>query len=138
MLIWYANIPEETVYFKQRVQGPYRGIFFLNLIINFIAPLLILMRRGSKRNYMVVTIMAVVIIFGHWLDFFQMAQPGIVNNSHHNHPETAMKPAIGWFEFGIAAGFIGLLMWQVGQALTKAPMLAKNHPFVKESLIHHT
>lgn len=138
MLIWYANIPEETVYFKQRVQGPYRGIFFLNLIINFIAPFLILMRRASKRNYMVITIMACVIIFGHWLDFFQMAQPGIVNNSHHNHPDTAMSPALGWFEFGLAAGFVGLLMWQVGNALTKAPMLAKNHPFVKESLIHHT
>ena len=43
MLIWYANIPEETVYFKHRVQGPYKGIFFLNLIINVICPLLILM-----------------------------------------------------------------------------------------------
>ncbi len=46
MLIWYANIPEETVYFKPRMQGPYRGIFFLNFIINFLAPLLILMKRG--------------------------------------------------------------------------------------------
>jgi hypothetical protein len=41
MLIWYANIPEETVYFKIRVQGPYRGVFFFNLIINFLAPLLL-------------------------------------------------------------------------------------------------
>lgn len=141
MLIWYANIPEETIYFKQRVQGPYRGIFFMNLIINFIAPLLILMRRSSKRNYMVITVMAVLIIFGHWLDFFQMAQPGIVNNVNHiahEHGGDVMKPALGWFEFGLAAGFVGLLMWQVGNALTKAPMLAKNHPFLKESLIHHT
>jgi hypothetical protein len=136
MLIWYANIPEETVYFKQRVQGPYRGIFFLNLIINFIAPFLILMKRGSKRNYMIVVIMACVIIFGHWLDFFQMTQPGIVNNAHHAGKH--MSPTLGWFEFGIAAGFVGLLMWQVGNALTKAPLVAKYHPFLKESVIHHT
>jgi hypothetical protein len=136
MLIWYANIPEETVYFKQRVQGPYKGIFFFNLIINFLAPLLILMRRGSKRNYMLITIMACVIIFGHWLDFFQMVQPGTVNNAHHAGKH--FSPTLGLFEFGIAAGFVGLVMYQVGLALSKAPLLAKNHPFTKESVIHHT
>ncbi len=136
MLIWYANIPEETVYFHQRSQGAYRGIFFLNLIINFLAPLLILMRRGAKRNYMLITIMACVIIFGHWIDFFQMVQPGIVNNVHHKGHH--MSPNLGWFEFGIAAGFVGLLMFQVGKALSKVPLLAINHPFTKESVIHHT
>lgn len=136
MLIWYANIPEETVYFKQRSQGPYRGIFFLNLIINFLAPLLILMKRAAKRNYMLITIMACVIIFGHWVDYYQMVQPGIVNNAHHAGKN--MVPALGWFEFGIAAGFIGLLMLQAGKALSKRPLLAVNHPFTKESIIHHT
>ena len=38
MLIWYANIPEETIYFKPRFEGAYTGIFYLNLIINFLAP----------------------------------------------------------------------------------------------------
>jgi len=35
-------------------------------------------------------------------------------------------------------GFVGLIMYSTGRALTKAPLLARNHPFVKESLIHHT
>ncbi len=72
MLIWYANIPEETIYFKTRLQGAYRGIFWLNFIVNFIAPILILMTRGSKRNYAVITFTSVLIILGHWLDFYQM------------------------------------------------------------------
>lgn len=162
MLIWYANIPEETVYFKQRSQGAYRGIFFLNLIINFLAPLLILMKRGAKRNYMLITIMACIIIFGHWVDYFQMVQPGVVNNinSHIAHEvkhsmvgqskavieaavtaaidKEGLKPTLSWFEFGIAAGFIGIIMFATGRALAKAPLLAKGHPFTKESLIHHT
>jgi hypothetical protein len=136
MLIWYANMPEETVYFKQRVQGPYKGIFFLNLIVNFLAPLLILMKRGAKRNYMLITVMACVIIFGHWIDFLQMTQPGVVNNVHHNGGH--MEPGLGWFEFGTALFFVGLIMYQTGLALTKAPLLAKNHPFTNESVIHHT
>ncbi len=57
MLIWYANIPEETIYFKPRVEGPYSGIFWLMFIINFLAPLLIFMSRDAKRNYATMTFM---------------------------------------------------------------------------------
>jgi hypothetical protein len=42
------------------------------------------------------------------------------------------------FDFGVAAGFVGLIMFAVGRALTKAPLVAQNHPFIKESIIHHT
>jgi len=128
MLIWYANIPEETVYFKPRMQGAYRGIFFLNLIINFIAPLLILMKRGSKRNYGTITMMAVLIIFGHWLDFYQMVMPAVSKDHVPN-----MLPDIG-----IGLGFVGLIMFVTARSLAKHPLIAKNHPFLKESIIHHT
>lgn len=128
MLIWYANIPEETVYFKHRVQGPYRGIFFLNLIINFIAPLLILMKRNSKRNYGLLVFMAVLIIFGHWIDFYQM----VIASVSKEHVE------LGLFDFGVAAGFVGLIMWATGNALTKQSLINRHHPFLKESIIHHT
>jgi hypothetical protein len=128
MLIWYANIPEETIYFKPRTQGPYKGIFFLNLIVNFLLPFLLLMRRGSKRNYTTMTFVAVLIILGHWVDFFQMVMPGTVGE-HFN---------LGWFEFGILALYAGLILHFVGKGLASKPLVAMNHPFLKESIIHHT
>lgn len=128
MLIWYANIPEETVYFQPRAHGIYKGIFWLMFIINFIAPLLILMTRDAKRNYGTVALMAVLIIFGHWLDFYQMVFPAVSPNKVPNI----------LYDLGIALGFVGLIMFVTGRALAKAPLLARNHPFVKESLIHHT
>lgn len=133
MLIWYANIPEETVYFKPRAQGPYRPIFFLNLIINFLAPLLILMKRGSKRNYATITMMAVLIIFGHWLDFYQMVFPGVMKDE-----KGVTHVPLMLADFGIALGFIGLIMFVTVRSLAKHPLHAKNHPFFKESIIHHT
>jgi hypothetical protein len=42
------------------------------------------------------------------------------------------------YDFGVALGFIGLIMFVTARALAKAPLLAKNHPFIKESVIHHT
>jgi hypothetical protein len=128
MLIWYANIPEETIYFQPRAHGIYKGIFWMMFIINFIAPLLILMRRSAKRNYGTITFMALVIIFGHWLDFYQMVFPAV---SPDKVPNII-------YDLGVALGFVGLIMYSTGRALAKAPLLARNHPFVKESLIHHT
>ncbi len=128
MLIWYANIPEETTYFEPRMQGAYRGIFFLNLVLNFVAPILLLMRRSAKRNYGSMTMLAVLIIFGHWLDFYQMVFPAISTD----HVPFMLA------DFGVALGFVGLIMFVTGRALAMAPLNAKNHPFFKETIIHHT
>jgi hypothetical protein len=133
MLIWYANIPEETKYFVLRIgdgshSGPYRPIFWLNLIVNFLAPLLILMRRGSKRNYGTITMMSVLILFGHWMDYYQMVMPAA---SPDHMPFILL-------DMGVAAGFVGLIMFVTAKSLAKHPLLARNHPFLKESIIHHT
>lgn len=128
MLIWYANIPEETEYFKVRVWGEFRGLFYLNLILNFLSPLLIFMKAGAKRNYTIVSFMAILIIFGHWIDFYLMVMPKPLGEHAH----------LSWFEFGIALGFVGMIIWLTGKALEKAPLTPMHHPFLKESIIHHT
>lgn len=127
MLIWYANIPEETTYFQPRVWGEWRGIFFLNLIINFITPLLYLMKRDTKRNYSSMVFITVLVIAGHWMDFWQMVGPGTY---HHL--------VFPWYEMGLGAGFVGLIIFLVTNNLTKAALVPKNHPYLKESIIHHT
>ncbi len=134
MLIWYANIPEETWYYKTRTSGAYSGVFWLNFIINFIAPLLILMSKDTKRNYAVVTFMAVLLIFGHWLDFFQMVYPGVTKVEGTSDSVFHVTDFI--LSFGIGLGFVGLIMLLVGKQLGKRPLVSKYHPFLKESIMH--
>ena len=126
MLIWYANIPEETVYFKHRVQGAYKPIFFLNLIINFLCPLIILMKRSAKRNFTLVAFMALLILFGHWIDFYQMVMGSLMKEA----------VSLGWFDFGILSFFVGVMILMVGRSLASKPLIPKYHPFLKESIIH--
>lgn len=128
MLIWYANIPEETTYFAIRIWGSYHTLFYLNIIINFVTPFLILMTRDSKRNYTIVAYMAMLVFMGHYLDFFIMFMPGPLGNDWH----------LGWFEIGITLGFIGLMILLVTRQLAKAPLYLKNHPYMKETLIHQS
>ncbi len=128
MLIWYANIPEETTYFRPRFEGAYTGLFYLNLCINFLAPLLIYMTRSAKRNYTILTFMSVALLLGHWVDFYQMIFGTLVPD----------HVPMNLFDVGIAAGFVGLIIYQTGNVLARFPLLAKNHPFFKESIIHYT
>jgi hypothetical protein len=127
MLIWYANIPEETVYFQPRFHGPYRIFFWLNLILNFVSPILILMSKPAKRNYFIVSLVACIIIFGHWIDFYQMIQPGTVGNKWH----------MGLFELGVPCFWIGLIIFLVSKKLSQASLTPTNNVFLKETIIHH-
>jgi len=74
MLIWYANIPEETGYYMLRAEH-YPLTMYIAFALNFIAPFFILITKAAKRNYTVMRVLAGCIIVGHWMDFYQMMMP---------------------------------------------------------------
>lgn len=88
MLIWYGNVGEETVYFQTRMEQ-FPVLFWANLGINFLLPFLILMANTTKRKLGILSFVAVMCVFGHWLDFFQMLKPGILETAiHAEHVES--------------------------------------------------
>jgi len=82
MLIWYANIGEETIYFRERIDK-YPILFYGNLIVNFLLPFFVLMRNDTKRKFGSLGFVAGVVFVGHWVDFFLMIKPGVAINTHH-------------------------------------------------------
>ena len=97
------------------------------LVLNFIMPLLVLMSRDSKRNFGFLITAGIIILFGHWLDFFCMIMPGTMKDGWH----------LGIVELGGLAGYSGLFILVVFNTLSKAPLIQKNHPMLKESELHH-
>ncbi|WP_423129207.1 quinol:cytochrome C oxidoreductase [Gaoshiqia sp. Z1-71] len=128
MLIWYANIPEETIYFYERHKH-FSDVFYINLILNFIIPFFALMTRNSKRGSLILLPVAVIVFIGHWLDLYQLIMPGAVGGE---------KAGIGLPEIGLTIGYAGLFLLVVFRSLTKAPLVPARHPFYKESLEYHT
>lgn len=129
LLIFYANLPEETIYFRERFSGHdgrYFAPFILNILFNFIFPFLILMARESKRNYTFLKLACGSILIGHWFDFYQMLMPGIAKN----------QGGIGIIEWGTTLTFASLFIYFVANQLSKGNLIAKNHPFLEESLHH--
>ncbi len=126
MLIWYSNIPEETVYFYKRWEPEYKPWFWLSIIINFLAPLLLLVDRDAKRKQNVMLFVAILLLAGHWLDYYIMIMPGTVETDR----------GFGLIEIGTAAGFFGLFAFLVLTKLSKHALAPKHHPFLDESLHH--
>jgi len=125
MLIWYANIPEEGIYFVKRI-NEYPVTFFSLVIINFIVPFFILLSRGNIRHLQTLAFVAFVIIFGHSLDVFLAVTPGTMQG-YGNY---------GIMELGMLILFMGLFMFVTASTLGKAAIVPKNHPYIKESLYH--
>lgn len=137
MLIWYANIPEETIHFKYLLQN-HGFLFFFTLIINFLVPLLVLMSRDAKRNLGTLLFISVVILLGHWFDFFLMIRPGTEKLLTHSiHADHSIVMGVGFMELGIAVTFVGLFIFVIALALSKANLVPLNHPLERESIEHH-
>lgn len=94
MLIWYANIGEETIYFHQRM-GEFPVLFYGNLVLNFVLPFLILIRNDTKRKVGTLTFVAIFVLFGHWVDFFQMTKIGPYKSALEHHAHSAAGNEVG-------------------------------------------
>jgi hypothetical protein len=125
MLIWYSNIPEETIYFITRIDH-YRVPFFGMMMINFIVPMVFLMSRDAKRNPKFLIIVGTIVFIGHFLDTYMLITPGVLFENWH----------FGLLEIGLFLGFTGLFINRVLNTLTKAPLIPQNSPYLEESLHH--
>jgi hypothetical protein len=126
MLIWYADIPEEITYYVTRIEI-YNLPFFGAVVMNFVFPILILVNTDFKRISWVLVMAGTVILLGHYVDFFNMIMPGTVGDQWF----------IGVSEISSILFFLGLFVYVVFTALTKAPLLPKRNPFIEESKHFH-
>lgn len=126
LLIWYANIPEEAVYYITRIED-YTLPFFGMAAVNFLFPLLVLINTDFKRIPWIIVMVGIVILCGHYMNFYVMIMPGTVGESW----------SIGISEISAILLVGGLFTYVVFNGLTKAPLIAKNFPFLKESKHFH-
>jgi hypothetical protein len=128
LLTYYANMPEEAVYFYRRWEPEFKPWFWLNIVINFAAPFLALMSRDAKRKTQLLKVVCIILILGHWLDYYMMVMPDTVGPN---------RRGFSFEEVGIFIGFAGLFTFLMLSALSKFKSLVpKNHPFLEESLHH--
>jgi len=125
MIIWYGNIPEETVYFSERWKEGWKVLFFLEIGLNWFIPFMVLLPVKASRNMTLITIVIIFLIIGQYIDLFVQVMPGTTG---------AFK--FGWISAGIFVGFAGLFALIVATSLSKAKLIPPNHPYLEESINH--
>lgn len=126
MLVWYANITEEAVYYVRRQQGLWTPLFLLNMLLNWAIPFLVLLPKSTKRNPGILAKVAVVVLAGRWLDLYLMIVPAV-----------SEKPAFGIWEAALGLGALGVFMLAFTRAFSSSAPVPVRDPNLIESLHYH-
>ena len=123
-LIWYGNIPEETVWFLHRWENSWKTVTLVLVFGHFIIPFFVLFPQGSKRNALVLKIMAIWLLLMHWVDLYWIVMPSL--HSHDVH--------LSWIDLATMVGIGGVFIWYFWARLAKQPLVPVNDPGLQKSI----
>jgi hypothetical protein len=126
MLMWYANMPEEVFWYKERLQGAWGPLLLALAVFHFLVPFFILIPRDAKSDPRFLFWTAAVMLFSHWLDLYWMIFPVL-----------GRGPLLGWPEFSFGLLFIsGGLLW-IRHVMDRGPDMPVGDPLLSEGLGFH-
>lgn len=127
MLIWYANLPEETAFYLPRVTGSWMLVSASLLLFKFVVPFLALLSRRAKRNPALLAAVCILILVMQYVDLAWLAFPNL-------NSEDVM---FGIPEVLIWGGFAGAFVMVVTRFLSQHSLVPVRDPRLQESLDHH-
>ena len=124
MLIWYANIPEETVWYLERQTGPWTwitaGLLFGHLLIPFLG----LLSRTVKRSRVLLSFWAVWMLAMHWIDLYWLVMPTFA-------PDRLPLGIMNWLCLsGVGCLFLAGVLWNA----RRRSLVPLGDPRLNESL----
>ena len=123
-LMWYGNMPEETIWYKTRMEGSWMTVSVLLLVGHFVAPFLYLMGRSVKRNGATLAAGGLWLLAMHFVDLYWQVMPTL-------HPE-GFRPALLDVTSLMAVGgsFVAAVSW----LMRRQALVPLRDPRLSESL----
>ncbi len=146
MLIWYANIPEETMWLTVRQLGGWKTLSLLLLFGHFGVPFVLLVSRWPKRWRGGLAAAACWMLLIHYLDVYWLAMPRVPHELIANaasYAELAARFPVegraydlnyGLVDLLCAAGMAGLVVAGGASALSGRSLIPQKDPRLPESL----
>ena len=140
LLIWYGNIPEETIWYARRQVGgefigPWTIVTLILLFGHFFIPFLGMMSRHVKRNSWSLQFFCIWLIAMHWLDMFWLVMPEL-GEYHSANPAEARIP-FGLVEIAGVIGLVGLYIAGLARVASGRKLVPENDPRISEALAFH-
>ncbi|MBC8328184.1 MAG: quinol:cytochrome C oxidoreductase [Planctomycetes bacterium] len=124
MLIWYANIPEETLWFAHRQTEAWMPVSWLLVVGHFIIPFAALLSRHTKRRVMVLGFWAAYMLVMHWVDLYWLVMPALDSQALH----------FGLCDVATSVGIVGLYVAGLCRIAGDRPLIPVNDPLLAECL----
>jgi hypothetical protein len=123
MLIWYANVPEESFYFVSRVKGGWLPVSVALAVVRFAVPFMALLSRRAKMNPRILFWVSILMLAGQLLDLYWIVMPEL----HEAYP------VLGWQEIGPSLLMVGVVILYATRFLGRNAPLAVGDPLLGES-----
>lgn len=124
LLIYYANLPEETLWYFHRLEGGWEFIAYSLLIFRFAVPFLVLLNREAKKNRKVLGAMSVLVLIIHFAEIYWIAMPVL---SDHGF-------IFSWMDITAFVGLGGIFFGLFFNTFMKNDMVPKNDPKLEDCL----
>lgn len=125
-LIWYANLPEEIVFFHQRLEGGWHGLSVFLPVGHFVVPFALLLSRHVKRSIPGLTIGAILLLVMHYLDLYWIVMPTFEKHG----PDLAKA----WIDVAALLGPIGVIALVVARKAATTSLFPVKDPRLAETL----
>jgi hypothetical protein len=127
LLIYYANLPEETLWFYHRMEGGYKYIMYGVLLLRFVMPFLVLLNRNAKYNRTVLAVVSVIVLFVHFAELYWIIMPTFSEHGIH----------FSWMDITTFIGLGGIFFGLFFQKFSKHNLIPINDPKLEKSLSKH-
>ncbi len=126
-LIYYANLPEETLWYYHRFEGSWMYVSYALLICRFVIPFIVLLPMNNKRNLGLLRFMSIWILVMHFIEMYWIVMPTM-----HHH-----GVVLNWMDVTAFLGLGGIFLHLFFSRFSKNAMIPANDPKLAESLNKH-
>lgn len=123
-LIWYANIPEETIFYLHRWEGSWQYVSLLLIFGHLMLPFIWLIPRATKRSLPAMAFIGVWLLLMHWVDLYW----NIVPNLHEHGFE------LSWMDATTMIGIGGIFLWFMWLRFSSNALIPVKDPKLDKSL----
>ena len=126
MLIWYANLPEETFWFMKHWQNGWQAVSILLIIVQFAVPYAVLLPQEAKMDPKRLKFITLWLLAAHWLDLYWFVMPTY-----------SAGVTFGWMELSFPLLIIGLIIIVIAWKTKKYNLMPIGDPKLKRGMEFH-
>jgi hypothetical protein len=125
LIIWSANLPEEIPFYLERLHGPWAPISIAVLLLQFVAPFVLLLSRDLKRNPAAVKWVALLVLIMRVVDITWTIGPVFRDGS-----------SLHWLDFAVVFGMGAVWLTVFWRNLAGRALVPAHDPYFKEAMAH--